>query len=168
MTGVSEKTTVQETGAQETDVQETDVKAFETSRDYAHPPELMFRLFTEPEHLARWFGPVGFTVEEARTDLKPGGAWRIVMRSPEGNQHRVTGVYEEVSPPVRVVFSWAWESEDGSLGHVSRVIIAFASTDSGCRMSLRHENLADDEARAGHGRGWTSSLESIDAYLETL
>ena len=74
------------------------------------PVEAVFRAWTEPHTLALWWGPENFTTPVAEMDVRPGGAYRFVMRSPDGSRElRVGGTYREVEPPRRLVFSWRWE-----------------------------------------------------------
>jgi uncharacterized protein YndB with AHSA1/START domain len=77
------------------------------SRSFAAPRERVFRAFTAPSQLAKWWGPKGFTVPACTLEVRVGGAWRTVMRSPEGKDHIVSGVYREITPPARLVFTWA-------------------------------------------------------------
>jgi uncharacterized protein YndB with AHSA1/START domain len=75
-----------------------------TGRLIDAPRERVFAAFADPERLARWWGPTGFTSTFAEFDLRPGGAWRFVMHGPDGGQYRNESVFVEVSPPARVVF----------------------------------------------------------------
>ena len=69
------------------------------------PRSLVFKVWTHPEHLMRWWGPHGFTLPSCRIDLRPGGVWRFCMRSPEGNNYWQQGVYREIMEPERLVFT---------------------------------------------------------------
>ena len=70
------------------------------TRVFDAPRELVFQAWTEPEHLKQWWGPNGFTTPACEVDLRVGGAWKIVMRFPDGaNEHTMQAVYREVSPP---------------------------------------------------------------------
>ena len=72
------------------------------TRVFDAPRELVFKAWTEPEHMARWFGPRGFTSKVLKHDLRPGGSYRIHMLGPDGD-HWTQGVYREVVPPARLV-----------------------------------------------------------------
>ena len=80
------------------------------------PRALVFQAWTDPEQIARWWGPKGFITVDYDMDVRPGGAYRFRMRSPEGTDHRKRGVYREIVAPERIVFTFAWEEPDGSLG----------------------------------------------------
>ena len=69
------------------------------------PPELVWKAWTEPEHLKRWFTPLPWTTVECEIDLRPGGIFRTVMRSPEGQDHPNMGCYLEVVPNRRLVWT---------------------------------------------------------------
>lgn len=68
------------------------------------PRELVFRMWTEPEHIARWWGPNGFTTTIHEMDVRPGGVWRFVMHGPDGRDYQNRIVYVEVTPPERLVY----------------------------------------------------------------
>ena len=80
----------------------------------------MFRAWTDPAILVHWWGPEGFETPDCKMDVRPGGAWRSTMISPEGKSHTVSGVYREISPPRRLVMTWGWEN-DGKRGHETEV-----------------------------------------------
>src|SRR5438105_2606737 len=87
------------------------------SRLIEAPPALVFKLWTEQDHAARWWGPQGFTDVSCRLDGRPGGTFRIAMRAPDGSVHTKQGVFHEVVPPELLVFTYTWEDPDGRLGH---------------------------------------------------
>jgi uncharacterized protein YndB with AHSA1/START domain len=76
-----------------------DALVLRLSRSFAAPRERVFRAFTAPTQLAKWWGPKGFTVPACTMDVRAGGAWHTVMRSPEGKVHILSGVYRELIPP---------------------------------------------------------------------
>jgi uncharacterized protein YndB with AHSA1/START domain len=79
-------------------------REFVTSRVIDAPRERVFRAFSDPAHLARWWGPKGFTSTFHEFDLRPGGAWRFVMHGPDGVDYPNESVFVEVVPPERIVF----------------------------------------------------------------
>ena len=108
------------------------------SRRFPARPDRVFRALTRCEELRRWWGPNGFTVPDCALDLRPGGAWRTVMRSPEGQYEVVSGVYREVQPPSRLAFTWGWEREDGR-GHETLVTIELHERAGGTLLVLTQE-----------------------------
>jgi uncharacterized protein YndB with AHSA1/START domain len=133
-------------------------------RHYPFAPEKVWRAWTEPQALSRWFGagrPGG--VAEAEVDLRVGGRWRIVSRVPGGETHDVSGVYQEVVPHRRLVFSWAFHSTPE---RVSRVTIDFTAQDGGTALRFVHDRFFDEQARANHERGWLPLFEQLEAHLQ--
>jgi len=134
------------------------------TRRLAAPREAVFRAFTEPEAMVQWWGPEGMDVPEIRMDVRVGGGWRTCMRSPAGDLHCVAGVYREISPPERLVMTWAWEGDDGP-GRETLVTLEFHDRDGETELVLIHENLASVEAAEKHQMGWTSSFNCLAQYL---
>ena len=96
----------------------------------------MFKAWTEPEHVARWWGPQGFTTTFCDMDITPGGKFRFCMRSPEGTDHWKRGVYREIVAPERVVFTFAWEDAAGNPGHELLTTVTFAEHGSKTKLTL--------------------------------
>jgi uncharacterized protein YndB with AHSA1/START domain len=138
--------------------------ALRLSRSFAAPRERVFRAFTAPTQMVKWWGPKGFTVPACTLDVRVGGAWRTVMRSPEGKDHIVSGVYREILPPERLVFTWAWEGE-GTRGHETVVTIELAETPGGTRLELTHEGFESETARDLHGEGWSGCFDCLEEAL---
>jgi uncharacterized protein YndB with AHSA1/START domain len=134
------------------------------SRRLPAPRELVFRALTEPAELARWWGPAGFTVPECTLDARPGGAWRTVMRSPEGRDHIVSGVYREIRPPTRLVLTWAWETE-GTRGHETLVTIELHEQGEATLLELHHELFESERSRDQHRHGWSSCFDCLEQAL---
>ena len=141
-----------------------DAPALRLSRSFAAPRDRVFRASIAPAQLARWWGPKGFTVPACTLDVRVGGAWRTVMRSPEGKDHIVSGVYREITPPERLVFTWAHE-EEGTRGHETLVTIELAETPGGTRLELTHEGFESERARDLHGEGWASCFDCLEQAL---
>ncbi len=78
---------------------------FVITRVFDAPPELVFKAWTDPKHMARWWGPRIMTTPVCEMDVRPGGAYRIVMHAPDGSDYPITGVYREVTPPRRLVMT---------------------------------------------------------------
>jgi uncharacterized protein YndB with AHSA1/START domain len=93
------------------------------TRIFDAPPGLVFKAWTEPEHLARWQGaPQGFTVTTHQMDIRPGGAFRVCMRSPEDVDYWLEGVYREIEVPERLVFTHVWLDAEGNAGKETLVM----------------------------------------------
>jgi uncharacterized protein YndB with AHSA1/START domain len=125
------------------------------------PPERVFEYWTEPELVAKWFGPGDFDVPSSQLDLRPGGKWRTTIRSPEGKLRTVSGVYSTIEPPRRLVFTWAWDDDNGVRGHETQVTVTLEPTPGGTRLRLVQEDFQNREVRDQHNGGWSSSLNKL-------
>jgi uncharacterized protein YndB with AHSA1/START domain len=137
-------------------------------RTFDAPRALVFRVWTEPQHLARWSCPQGFTMIENRGDLRVGGAFSACMRSPEGSDHRLRGVYREIVAPERLVFTHAWVDANGTPGPETLVTVTLAERNGRTEMTF-HQGIFDSvAARDGHQHGWTSCFERLAELLAAL
>ncbi|HET7692042.1 MAG TPA: SRPBCC domain-containing protein [Gemmatimonadota bacterium] len=123
--------------------------------------EAVFRAWTEPAAMREWFCPEGGTVEAAESDLRVGGRYRIAMRMPHGLSV-ATGVYREIDPPARLVFSWRWEEGEGPKEGETLVTVELAELEDATRIELIHEGFATADAREGHTQGWSSALDRLE------
>jgi uncharacterized protein YndB with AHSA1/START domain len=135
-------------------------------RTFNAPRALVFRAWTEPQLLAQWSCPRGFTFSENRGELRVGGAFFARMRSPEGTEHRLQGVYREIIPPERLVFSHCWVDERGTPGPETLVTVTLSERDGRTEMSFHQGIFAAVEARDGHAQGWGSCFERLAELLE--
>jgi uncharacterized protein YndB with AHSA1/START domain len=131
------------------------------------PRELVFKLWVQPEHAARWWGPRGFTTLSCEMDVRLGGQYRTSMRSPTGSIHTKRGVYREITEPERLIFTYAWEDEAGRPGHETIVTVMFDDLGERTRLTLRQAFFQNETARDEHVTGWTSCLERFADYTLT-
>ena len=124
----------------------------------ATTPETLFGFWTKPEMLIRWWGPEGFTTPQHAMDVREGGRWRTVMRSPEGKNFTVSGVYRTLEPPRRLVFTWAWDDDAGLRGNETEVTVTLEPVPGGTKMMLVQKGFVDADSRDRHQRGWGSSF----------
>ena len=130
------------------------------------PRQLVFEAWTEPEHLERWQGaPRGFTVTTDIMDFRPGGMFRICMRSPEGAEHWLEGVYRQIVKPERLVFTHNWLDANKKPGSETLVTITFAERGEKTELTLHQTGFKTVESRDGHRGGWTSTFERLAEYL---
>jgi uncharacterized protein YndB with AHSA1/START domain len=130
------------------------------------PRALVFAAWTERHHLERWQGaPEGMTVTTEESDIRPGGRFRLCMRSPEGEEHWLQGVYREVVPPERLVFTHAWLDADKQPRTETLVTVTFAELGEGTELTLRQTGLTSPASRDGHREGWASTFRRLAAYL---
>ena len=132
------------------------------------PRALVFKAWTDPVQIARWWGPKGFETVDYEMDIRPGGAYRFTMRSPQGTDHRKRGVYKEVTEPERIVFTFAWEDADGRLGHETLVTVTFEVDGEKTRLTLRQSGFESVWRRDDHVKGWTNCLERFGDFMTTV
>ena len=138
------------------------------TRVFDAPRDRLFEVWTKPEHMIRWWGPHGFTTPYHELDVRPGGAYRVCMRSPEGREHWLRGAYREIVAPKRLVFTYAWEDEKGEPRHETVVTVSFEAQGDKTKLTLRQAIFETVTARDAHEGGWTSNFERLAEYLAHL
>ena len=137
-------------------------------RIFDAPRALVWKAWTTPETVVLWLGPVEWPAVSVSQDLRVGGEWRACLRSPETGQDLWQGgVYREIVPPERLVFTFKWDDshEDGPPVD-TLVTVEFAELPDGrTRMDFTHEGLKSEQSLAGHRHGWTSTFERLEAFL---
>jgi uncharacterized protein YndB with AHSA1/START domain len=128
------------------------------------PPAKVYAAWTDPQKIARWFGParVKAGTEQASIDARIGGRYRVSFTMESGEYSEVGGVYREMVPNQRLVFSWAWHSTPE---RESLVTVTLKPDGDGTLLTLRHEQLFDQAARDGHERGWIGALDKLEQYI---
>jgi uncharacterized protein YndB with AHSA1/START domain len=154
-------------------------QALVIERVFDAPRELVWKAWTEPELVMRWWGPKGFTAPAAEIDFRVGGKILFAMQSPDFNEGRPiwsTGVYREIVPLERIVMTDSFADEDGNVVPATHygmgsdfplemlVTVTFEDLDGKTKMTLRHEGLpAGDKDDAGVG--WNESFDKLAASL---
>ena len=133
-------------------------------RTFNAPPERVFAAWTEPEMLAKWWGPEGAKLPGALMEFRVGGRYRTAMTGPDGNAHIVSGTYREIVPPRKLVFTWGWE-EDGKRGYETEVTVVLEPAGKGTKMRFVQEVFASAEMMQGHQMGWDASFKLLDKAL---
>jgi uncharacterized protein YndB with AHSA1/START domain len=140
------------------------------TRDFDAPRELVFAAWTDPRHVAQWWGPKDFTNPVCEVDARPGGAIRIDMRGPDGAVYPMTGTFRELVPPERlVIFSSAIEGADGLPQLEAITTVTFAKHAGKTRLTM-HAVVTKATAAAagaveGMEAGWSQSLERLAQHL---
>jgi uncharacterized protein YndB with AHSA1/START domain len=98
----------------------------------------------------------------AELDVRVGGCFRVSFSTDDGEYHEVAGIYREVAPEERLVFSWAWHSTPE---RESQVTVSLTPDGDGTWLTLRHEQFFDQAACDGNARGWGGSLDKLETYL---
>jgi uncharacterized protein YndB with AHSA1/START domain len=131
-------------------------------RRYRASPAQVFSAWTDPTKIGRWMGPEGIEPLSVESDARTGGRYRFIMRSPDGETHDVSGVFREVVPNQKLVFTWAWKSTPE---RESLVTITLKPDGHGTLLTLTHEQFFDEGARDRHQHGWTGSLDKLGRFL---
>jgi uncharacterized protein YndB with AHSA1/START domain len=131
-------------------------------RRFNAPPEKVFAAWTDPEKVKGWMGPGEVVVLSAECDPRVGGRYRWLMKTPAGEEHDVSGVYREVVPNEKLVFTWAWKSTPE---RESLVTLTFKRDGGGTLMTLTHEQFFDVAARDSHQGGWNGAMDKLEKYL---
>lgn len=136
------------------------------TRSFDAPRELVFKVWTDPKHVAQWWGPHGFTTRIVEMDVRPGGAWRYAMRGPDGNDYPFDGVYVEVVEPERLVF-------DGTIHRSPEqrvwTEVIFAEQAGKTEVKVRQLYSFENEAvTRGAPIGWNQQLDRLADFLSKL
>lgn len=144
------------------DIMRPDARSIDIRRRFPGSAALMWRMFTDPAHFARWWGPEGTTCTKCAIDLRPGGAWETVITGAEMGDMPVGGIYREIDPPNRVSFTWGWRNAETP--HESLVLIELTDIGDECEVRILHRDLGEDQTDS-HLGGWTSALDCLAAEL---
>lgn len=144
-------------------------KTLTLTRLYDATRELVWRAWTEPRHLAQWFGPKGFTSSVPELEVRVGGPLRIVMHGPDGNDYPMKGVFREVTPPARLVFSNIAVDKDGNHLLEGETTIILEEQDGRTRLTLHTRAVGlvpiAPQMLAGMETGWSQSFDKLAARL---
>jgi uncharacterized protein YndB with AHSA1/START domain len=155
------------------DVQTPDDATLVLTRLLNAPQELAFNAWTSAEHIQQWMRPEpGMVVPFTSMDLRVGGKFRIQMKKPDGEFFTAVGLFKEVKPPERLVYTWDWE-KDGSgaefgevEGKPSLITVQFLNRGQLTEMVLTHTRFATVASRDSHAQGWGKIAESFAAFVE--
>ena len=170
--------------AKSMDTDPSSSRQFVITRVFDAPIERVFEAWTDPRQMARWWGPHNFSNPVCELDARPGGAWRIVMRGPDGADHPAKGVYREVAQPHRLVWtidhselSEQWHdlvnpNRDRSKAKPAYELIStisFEERDGQTTLTIRTQfespDLRDAFLKIGMAEGWSQSLQRLEAIL---
>jgi uncharacterized protein YndB with AHSA1/START domain len=137
------------------------------TRLYNAPRERVWKAWTDPEQLAQWWGPDGFTTPRCELDVRPAGMLRIDMRAPDGNVLPLTGVYREVVAPERLVFLCSAVDGNGQLIFEVLNTISFAKQGGKTKLTVQTQVLRKTPgADEGQVEGWTQTLVRLEELLD--
>ena len=136
------------------------------------PRQLVFKAWTDPKHVAQWWGPKGFTNPVCELDARPGGAIRIDMRGPDGVVYPMKGVFRDIVEPERIVMTTtAFDDDEGNPQLEALATATFVEHEGKTTLTLHgvvvKATPAVDGALAGMGEGWNQSLDRLADLLAT-
>jgi uncharacterized protein YndB with AHSA1/START domain len=144
-------------------------REFVIAREFDAPRELVFQAWTDPKHLAQWWGPKGFTNPVCEWDVRPGGKIYDVMRAPNGDRYPMGGVFCEITPPEKLVFSCGALDEKGDLLFEFLHTVVFTENGGKTKLTLNSRvTMTTAEANryiGGFETGMTLSLERLAEHL---
>lgn len=126
------------------------------------PPAKVWAAITQPELMMRWWGPDAGPTLSVVADVRPGGRFSVVFRLLNGEEHNPTGIYQEVVPEQRLVFTW---DLPGAQEPQSLVTFRLEPFEGGTTLTLTHEHLPDEDARKSHEQGWNGLLDKLPLFL---
>ena len=147
------------------------------TRTFDAPRELVWKAWTDPERVKRWWGPKGFTAPFCKIDLRVGGVSLYCMRSPDGKDYWSTGVYREIVKPERIVCTDSFADERGNVVPATHygmsadfplemlVTVAFEEDEGKTKLTLIHVGTPAGADRDGAKQGWSESFDKLAEYL---
>ncbi len=142
------------------------------TRTFDAPREDVWTAITDPKHVAQWYGGPGFTNPVCEMDLRPGGAWHHVMQAPNGAQYKIESVFEEVSPPERLVWRTLKDPDRDPAPPTSHNTITLTTRGTQTEWTLvaRFDSFAgrDISAQMGFGRMISAGLDRLENHLKSF
>ena len=133
-------------------------------RTFAAPRDRVFRAWTDAKQFALWFHPsTDHTTIVSQMDLKVGGAYSLEMHHKSGNVHKLSGTYQQIKPPEKLVFTWRWATDPP--GQESVVSLEFHDLGDATEILLNHGQFPSAESREQHNHGWMGCFEQLQGYL---
>ncbi len=140
----------------------------EIEREIVAPVERVFAALSQAELLQKWHAPFDYTVHHAEVDLRVGGTYRITMKPP-GKEiyHTAYGTYQEITPNVKLVYTWQWDDDSHPGVENTLVTLGFESIDgTTTKLKLRHERFPNEAECEDHQKGWNACLDNLPKALD--
>jgi uncharacterized protein YndB with AHSA1/START domain len=155
---------------------------FVITRLFDAPRELVWRAWTDPKHVMKWWGPKNFTAPYCVIDLKVGGTFHFCMRSPDGQEYWNKGVYQEIKAPERIVSTIYFSDREGNyvepgkahpgfqdFPHENIDVVTFENLEGGkTRFTLHRDFDIEAAKRYGMDQGWSQSLDKFAECLKLV
>lgn len=139
--------------------------SLEIKRFINAPRERVYRAWTDPAELQRWFGPEEVRTIKIAADVRVGGKYRWDLVKQNGEEWTCLGEYRELVPGKKIVFTWKWDDDEAWENHDSVVTVELSDRDGGTEVRLTHEKLPSEESRDRHNDGWNSVLDRLEKFF---
>jgi uncharacterized protein YndB with AHSA1/START domain len=140
-------------------------QVLEITRTFAAPRALVFRMWSRPEFLVRWWGPEGQYLSRCEMDFRVGGKWRYAMQSVGGASYLIRGMYREIVEPSRLVLTYGPDEDDG---FETAVEIDLIERGNETQMRFRQAPFPNAALRDGHIGGWSQTFGLLADYLRRV
>jgi uncharacterized protein YndB with AHSA1/START domain len=148
---------------------------FVIERQFNAPRQLLFEVFTQPEHLQRWWAPKPYTLPICTIDLRPGGIWHYCIRSPEGQDQWARNVYREIVPPEKLVYTSTFADEhanpiEGMPEHLTTITFTEEAGKTRAVARVQFTNSADMRIAIDIGmlQGMNMTWDDLVGYVQKL
>ena len=146
---------------------QSDELTLEMKRVVLAAPSVVFGAFSDPDKLAKWWGPEGFTVPSLKFEPRVGGSYRIEMQPPEGDPFYLTGEFREVDPPVRLAFTFVYEDPDPD--DVDTLVeLSFRDLGESTEVVFTQGPFKTAARRELHQDGWSDSFDKLEQFISKL
>lgn len=135
------------------------------TRRFKAPRERVFAAFTSAEAVSQWFGPVPDEIAECENDFRVGGRYRFKVNCSGEEPSIAIGVYREITPPSKIVYTWKWENDEDWANVESLVTFEFKAVGDETEMHFTHTGFPSDESRKNHTHGWEASFKKLAGMM---
>lgn len=139
--------------------------SFSLHYTYRAPRQAVFRAWTDPDALKQWFRPGGHRPIKTQIDLRVGGRFYIEMQTADGRTYDITGEFQVVQPPEKLVLTWLCSLHDYP---PTLLTLEFEEDGEGTEVILTHEGFPDEPSMTDFINGWPPALEALDTLLAAM
>lgn len=139
--------------------------SLEISRFINAPPARVYKAWTDPVELQRWFGPENVRTINFAAEVRVGGKYCWSLVNQDGEEMSCRGEYRELQPGKKIVFTWKWDDDEAWEGRNSVVTIELSDRDGGTEVKLTHEQLPSEASRDRHNEGWNNVLDRLEKFV---
>ena len=136
------------------------------TRTLRAPRNLVWNAWADPKQMVKWMGPKQHPASHYENDLRPGGKWRSCLAAVDGSEELwVGGVYQELIEPERMVFTFAWDGDDGKPENEMLITITLAEEGPSTKLTLHQVRFNSVEQRDRHSEGWNGCLDRLEEFV---